>query len=328
MRRREFTTLLCSGAVLACSRTAGGQQLTKVARVGVLSDQSASQTALDFKSLWQALHELGYVEGHTVVLEERSTYGRNELLADLAAELVGLKVDVILALGTQAAKAAKKATKDIPIVFARTADPVQWGLVDSLARPGGNLTGFSVFQLDLSGKRLELLTQVVPGITRVGVLWDPDFPVSQPELDAIEKAARQMGLESKSVAAPRAEELQAAFAALATHQPSALILAASISFTERRQQIADLAIKARLPAIAFRKEYPEAGLLMSYGASYADMFRRVASYVDKILKGANPADLPVQQPTTFQLVINLKTAKALDLKVPLTLQMAADEVIE
>jgi putative ABC transport system substrate-binding protein len=235
--------------------------------------------------------------------------------------------DLIVAVGTSAARAAKNATETIPIVFSRIADPVALGLVTSLARPAGNLTGVSLMAIDLDTKRLEMLAEAIPGLKRVGVLWDPTFPSARLELKEIERAAPLLNIELEPIGVQRADELEAAVRTLVERHGQALIVVPAILFTEQRKRITDIAING-LPTMSYRREHAEAGGLMSYGPNYSDMYRRAATYVDKILKGAKPSDLPVEQPTKVELVLNLKTAKALGLTLPLTLQTRADEVIE
>ena len=302
----------------------------KVPRVGFLSDESASGTsaALSFEPFSKGLRDLGWVEGQNFRFERRYGEGKNEALSELAAELVRLRVDVIVAFGTPAARAAKNATETIPIVFARVGDPVGFGLVKSLARPGGNLTGVSVITVELGAKRLELLKEAVPGVTRVGVLWDPSFSPAAPELRQIEGAARSLGVELHPAAVQRPEEFEGALLAMKRQSVGALTVVGGIVFTEYRKRLTDLAATIRLPMMVYRRELVEAGGLLSYGPKYPDMYRRAASYVDKILKGAKPAGLPVEQPTHLELVINLKTAKALGLTIPPSLRLRADEVID
>jgi putative tryptophan/tyrosine transport system substrate-binding protein len=326
LKRREFITLL-GGAAAAWPLAARAQAPTAVQKVGYLSDESRSSGASSFEIVAKALRELGYVEGRSIAFESRYAEEKNDLLPALAAELVRMRVNVIIAVGTPATRAAKNATNTIPVVFSRIADPIALGLVTSLARPGGNLTGVSVITPDLAAKRLELLVEVVPGIKRVGVLWDPTFPVSPLDLKEIERAAPLLKIELQPIAVQHAEELEAAVHALVGNA-QALYVVPGVLFTEQRQRIAEIAIKNRLPTMAHRKELVEAGSLMSYGPSFLYMYQRAATYVDKILKGAQPSDLPVEQPTTLELVINLKTARALGLTITREFLLRADEVIE
>jgi putative tryptophan/tyrosine transport system substrate-binding protein len=303
-------------------------QPTKAPRVGYLSDESGSLGSASFEPIAQGLRELGYLEGRNIVFENRYADGKPEVLPGLAAELVRLKVDVIVAVGTPATRAAKNATETIPIVFTRIADPVTLGLVASLARPSGNLTGVSVLTLDLAAKWLELLTEAMPGVRRVGVFWDPTFPPAALQLREIERAARLLNVELQPVEVRAAEEFEAAGRAVVGQRTQALIVVPALLFTEQRHRLAELAVQHRLPTMWYRREQVEAGGLMSYGTNFSAMYRRAATYVDKILKGAKPADLPVEQPMKLELVINLKTAKALDLTIPPTLLFQADEVIQ
>ena len=332
----DFRALLAGVCVLAvavsaASPTRGAQKTGKVARVGFLSDESRSGALaeLSFGAIAQPLHNLGWTEGQTLVFERRYAEGREALLPQLAAELVRLKVDVIIAIGTPAARAAKDATATIPVVFARVGDPVGSGLVQSLARPGGNLTGLTIISHDLGPKRLELLKEAVPTISRVGVLWDPSFPLAARELKSAQEAARSLGIELFAVTAQRTEQLDAAFATMKRQRVGAVsVLSGPPRFAEHRRRIADLTVKAGLPMMAYRREFVEAGGLMSYGPSFADMYGRAAASVDRILKGAKPADIPVEQPSKIELVINLKTAKVIGLTLPPSLLLRADRVIE
>jgi putative ABC transport system substrate-binding protein len=326
-----IVTLLLS--LLAVPLAAAAQPAGKVARVGVLSDEtpsfstgSASETT--FETLSKALRDLEWVEGQTLTFEHRHAAGTYDLLPGLAAELVRLQVDTIVAIGTLAAQAAKNATETIPIVFARVSDPVGFGLVRSIARPGGNVTGVSIVNIDLAAKRLELLREAIPGLARVGALWDPSVPPAAFELKEIKGAARSLGMEMQPVGVQGPEEFEGALVAMTQQRVGALFVVSSRLFTEHRQRLAELATTARLPMMAYRREISEAGGLMSYGPSFRDMYRRAAIYVDKILKGAQPAALPVEQPMAFELVINLKTAKALGLTIPPRLLFQADEVIK
>jgi putative ABC transport system substrate-binding protein len=327
MKRREFITLL--GGAAAWPLVASAQQPGRIARIGYLASNLANQGPLD--AFRQGLRDLGYVEGRNVVIEYRDAQGKLEPLAALAAELVALKVDVIVASSTAAALAAKQATTVVPIVFGSVPDPVATGLVASLARPGGNVTGLSNLNADLVGKCLEYLTQAVPGIGRVAVLWQPGAFGERTEkemLIAEERAARTLGIQLQFVEARGAADIDNAFSEITGARSDALTVLVSGMLLGERRRLVDIAAKNRLPVVYTFRELVDAGGLMSYGPSLADLFRRAASYVDKILKGTKPADLPVEQPTKFDLVINLKTAKALGLAVPPTLLARADEVIE
>jgi putative ABC transport system substrate-binding protein len=313
--------------LLAWPLWADAQQTSRIPQLAILSDEKPSVGAKHLEPFVQGLLDQGWVEGQNITIERRYAEHRYEALPDLAAELVRLQPDVILAIGTGAARAAKGATQTIPIVMARIGDPVGYGLVTSLSRPGGNVTGLSILTADLAGKRLELLTSAVPEVTRVGVLWDPSFPAARPVFKEIEAAARTLNLEIIPAEVRSPDDFEPAFQAMREKQARALIVAVGI-VGEQNKEVADLAIKARLPAMFGARGEVEMGGLMSYSPSFPDMYRRAAAYVDKILKGAKPADIPVEQPTKFELVINLKTAKALSLTIPYTLLARADEVIE
>jgi putative ABC transport system substrate-binding protein len=279
----------------------------------------------------QGLRDLGYVEGRNVVIEYRSAEGKLERYPALVAELVALKVDVIFVPGTPAALAAKQATRTLPIVFAAAADPVADGLVTSLAQPGGNVTGLSSFSPELVGKRLELLKQAVPGVSRVAVLWQPGGQGERTDKDLLKRAdvaARALGVQLQVVEVRGPADFDRAFSDITRARAGALtVLGTPMFFTERRRLV-DLAAKNRLPAVYGTRDYVDVGGLMAYGPNTADLVRRAATYVDKILKGAKPADLPVEQPTKFELLINLKAAKALGLTIPQSLLQRADEVIQ
>jgi putative ABC transport system substrate-binding protein len=300
-------------------------------RIGWLTTYSSSdpqaQRGVDF--FRQAFRELGHVEGQSVTIEYRWAEGKPERLLDLATELVGLKVNVIVASGgVPPAQAARRATKEIPIVFTGPADPVAAGLVASLARPGGNITGPALISDQLVGKELELLREVVPKATRVAVLWNPSNPGNTHQLRGAEAAAGVLGVRLLPVEARGGGEIDRAFVAITRARVGALVVLLDAIFMDRRGRIAELAAKSRLPAVYEYSVFPEAGGLMSYAAGQADLYRQVAFYVDKILKGAKPADLPVEQPTKFELIINLKTAKALGLTIPQSVLARADQVIE
>jgi putative tryptophan/tyrosine transport system substrate-binding protein len=314
-------------SLLAAPFAVHAQQPTKVPRVGYLSDESSSLGSASFEPLAQGLRALGYLEERTIVLEHRYAEGNTDLLPGLAADLVRLKVDVIVTVGTQATQAAKNATETIPIVFTRVADPVPLGLVASLAQPSGNLTGVSLIAIDLATKWLELLTEAMPGVRRVGVFWDPTFPPAALQLREIEWAARELHLELHPVEVRTVEECETAVRAVVGQGAQALLVVPARLFTEQRHRLAALAVTHRLPTMLSRREHVEAGGLMAYGTHYAATYRRAATYVDKILKGAKPADLPVEQPLRFELIINLKTATALGLTIPASLLFQADEII-
>ena len=327
MNRQTNLIVLLAIGFLAWSFPAIPQQPTRVSRVAILSDESASVGGKAQEPFAQGLQDLGWVKGQNVTFERRYADRKYEILPNLAAELVRLEPNVVFAVGTPAAQAAKNATEKIPIVFARSADPVGFGLVTSLSRPGGNLTGLSTLFRELAAKRLELLTTVIPGAKRVGVLWEPNSPVSG-VFKEIEGAARSVNLELVPAEVRDPDDFAPALRAMQEARASAVIAVVGIIFSEHRQRLLDLVAKARLPSMFPNREYVDAGGLMSYGPSSPDMYRRAAASVDKILKGTKPADLPVEQPTRFELVINLKTAKALGLTIPYTLLGRADEVIE
>jgi putative ABC transport system substrate-binding protein len=326
VRRREFIAIL--GGAAAFPFAAHAQQTAKVRRVGWLSPGSAASDASFLASFGDGLRELDWVVGRNIAIEPRWAEGRFEQLPDLAAELVRLKVDVIVANVTQASLAAKRATSTIPIVMVGVGDPLGSGLVDSLARPSGNITGPSSMLAEASGKQLALLKETVPGASPVAVLWNPANPVWQAAaLKQTEDAARAIGLRLQLMEARGPDELEGAFAAMARERAGALFVPADIIFVRHAQRMAELAARHRLPAMYGFREHVEAGGLMSYAASFGVMFRRASAFVDKILKGAKPGDLPVEQPTKFELVINLKTAKALGITIPRSVLQRADEVI-
>jgi ABC-type uncharacterized transport system substrate-binding protein len=329
VRRRAF--LYGATAVLAGPLAGEAQQVGKVPRVGHLSLVAGSdpqvQRALDV--FRQALRELGYVEGQSIAFEYRWADGKSERLPDLATELVRLKVDVIVTTGgVPSAQAAQRATKAIPIVATGTVDPVAAGLVASLARPGGNITGPAYIPEQLVGKGLELLKEVVPNVTRVAVLWNPNNPGNTHQLRAAEAAAATLGMRLQPVEVRGLGEIDRAFVTMTRERAGALLVLLDSIFYSQRKTIADLAAKNRLPAVYGHNVHAEAGGLMAYTANRFEVSRRTAIYVDKILKGAKPGDLPIEQPTTFELTINLKTAKALGLTIPPSLLARADQVIE
>jgi len=325
--RRWF--ILGSLGLLTAPRASEAQQPAKIARLGILGAGSAAGVRLE--AFIQGLRDLGYVEGRNLVIEYRNHEGKEERLPALAAELVALKVDVILAVSTLPALAAMKVTRTLPIVFAAAAEPVTSGLVTSLARPGGNVTGMSAVAPELVGKCLELLKQTVPGVTRGVILWQPGAPDERTDKDMLkeaEVASRTLGVRLQAVKARRPEDFERAFSDVSKARAGALIVLTSVMFINERRRLVDLAAKNRLPTVYPQRDFVDVGGLMSYGPNGPDLFRRAATLVDKILKGAKPADLPVEQPTKFELVINLKTAKAIGLTVPQSLLARADQVIE
>src|SRR5712692_2544162 len=308
---------------------AEAQQPKKIAKIGYLLASTPAAVAQNIEAFRQGLRELGYVDGKNFVLELRYGEARTERIAEIARELVGLKVDVIVTATDVAIAAVKRETQTIPIVMANSSDPVGTGFVASLARPGGNVTGLSNISPELSGKRLELLREVVPGLSRVAFIWNPDVRGAVLDYNETEGAARSLGLQLQSVEVVRAEDFDRAFSAVTKERAQALIVPAGnpVGFANRGQ-IASFAQKNRLPSIYAQREYVDAGGLMSYGPSTPDMHRRAATYVDKILKGRKPADLPVEQPMKFELVINLKTAKQIGVTIPQSVLYRADKVIK
>ena len=324
MRRREFITLI--GGATVWPLVASAQQPGRLPTIGIFGSAAAAWSKL-VAGLVQRLRELGYVENRTVTIEYRWTEGRNERDDEIAAELVRLKVDVIVALGTPATLAAKKATSVIPIVFPLASDPVGDGLVASLARPGGNITGLSNEQRDLGGKRLDVLREIVPNLARLAVLANLRNPTSMLNVGEVQAAAPRLGLEIIMVELGRADEIAPAMEQL-KGRAQALYIVGDPFVLDNQIQINTLALVARLPTMHNTRGYVESGGLLSYGPSFFDQFRRAGDYVNKILKGAKPADIPVELPTKFELVINVTTAKALGLDVPDRLLALADEVIE
>ena len=328
VQRRDF--LIVAGALLAAPFAAEAQQAAKIARIGYLRS-SLGDNPHPPEAFRQGLRDLGYVEGRNLVIEYREAEGKADRLPALAAELVALKVDVIVASGTLAALAAKQASRTLPIVFSPAGDPVGSGLVTSLARPGGNVTGLSAFAPELVGKRLELLKQAVPGVSRVAVLWQPGAFGERTEKDTLKRAevaARDLGVPLQFVEARGPTDFDRAFSDMTRARAGALTVLPSNMFNSERRRLVDLAAEKRLPAVYSARELVDAGGLMSYGANLADLNRRAATYVDRILKGTKPADLPVEQPTKFGLIINLKTAKDLGLTIPQSVLARADEVIQ
>ncbi len=299
----------------------------KAPRVGLLGLGSAEASPF-FEALRQGLRERGWVEAQNITFEERSTVDHYNRLPAVADELVRLKVDVIVTRGTSATLAARKATGTTPIVMVAGADPIEMGLAASLARPGGNVTGLTTSARELVGKRLELLKETLPGLSRVAVLWNPESRTNVDSLRDAQAAARSLGLQVQSVEVRRPEDLEKAFASMAHKHPEALAPVGSTMFRLHRARIIDLATRQRLPSIFPDRDYVEAGGLMSYDADSKDLFRRAATYVDRILKGAKPGNLPIEQPIKFELVINRKTVKTLGLTIPSSLQLRADQIIE
>ena len=326
--RLAFASALGLLTIALVASAGGAQDAAKVPRLGVLSPFSAAATAVWHEAFRQGLRDLGWVDGRNIVLEYRYADVNNARLAQLAAELVRLKVDVIVTATATDAIAAKKATNTIPIVVASSGDPVASRLVESLARPGGNVTGLSQIVPETAGKRLELLRDIVPGLTRVAVLWNPEGAVSALGWNDIQRPARQLGIQLQSLEARKREDFVKAFDDAHHARAGAVVVMPNPLFAGNLGQIAELALKSRLPSIFHLREFVDAGGLVTYGPDRSEMFRRAAVFVDKILKGAKPNDLPVEQPTKFELAINLKTAKALGLTIPPSLLLRADHVVQ
>ncbi len=327
--RRAF--LAVAAGIVAAPRASGAQQAGKVARIGILGDTSPPDDSPGSgdAAFRQGLRDLGHVEGRNVTIEYRWAEGKRERLPELAADLVRSRVDVIVALGPASAQAAKNATTTIPVVFLGSGDPIAEGLVSSLARPGGNVTGFAVIAgLDIVGKRLELLKEVVPGVTRMAMLWNPTNPSHVPVLKELPGFAQSLKVELRAIAARGPEDFEGAFATMRKSRVGGLLVLADGVFVLQTARLVNLSVESHLPTIYGNRTFVEAGGLMSYQGSFVTLYRRAATVVDKILKGAKPADIPVEQPTQLELIINLKTAKALGLTIPQSLLARADEVIQ
>jgi putative tryptophan/tyrosine transport system substrate-binding protein len=325
VNRRQVIALIGSAA-LASPRAARAQQPAKLPTIGYLGTAAAAAWAPWTAAFVQRLHELGWIDGRTIAIQYRWAEGRAERWTEMATELVRLKVDVIVT-GGNAAVAAKQASSVVPIVFALVDDPVGMGLITSLARPGGNVTGLSMQSTDLAGKRLALLREVVPGLRRLAIIANVEYPSAASEMSEVQSAARTLGLDAATFEIRRAEDIAPAFEALKGRADALYVVGDALVITHR-VRINTLALIARLPTIYFVREYVEAGGLMSYGPSFPDLFRRAADYVDKILRGAKPGEIPVEQPTKFDLAINLTTAKALGLTIPESFLLRADEIVE
>ena len=323
MKRREFITLL-GGMAAGWPLAARGQN--RVWRLGALETTSQAMNSANYNILREALRDLGYVEGQNLVIEYRSADGRDERFPQLAAELVSMKVDLILTRGTPATVAARNASGTIPIVMTSTADP--FAVVGNIARPGGNVTGMASLLVDLASKRLALLAEVVPGLARVGILSNPDNPNYPRTRKNNETAAQSLGMQLVQLDVRTPEDIAAAFVAASRQRLDALSAATESVTQANRSLIAGLATEHRLPAVYGSREFVDAGGLIAYGVSYPDLYRRAAIFVDKIFKGAKPADLPVEQPTRFELIVNLKAARRIGLTIPETFLARADEVIE
>jgi putative ABC transport system substrate-binding protein len=326
MKRRDFITLL--GSAAAWPLAARAQQASKVWRIGFLSAVSRESSFRSYAALQQGMRKLGYVEGKDFVIEWRSVEGKYERFPEIVGELVRLKLDVIVTGVTAALPALQRATSTIPIVMAYSTDPVGNGLVASLVHPGGNITGLAGSSDDSSPKQLELLATIVPNVSRVGLLGNPNTETYSSVLNNAQDAARKVGLSLVPIEARNPREIEDAFAAFAKERVPAVMVAVDAVFFGQRRRIAELALANHLATMFALREYAEAGGLMSYGENIADFFRRAASFVDKIFKGAKPGDLPIEQPTKFNLVINRKTADALGVTIPPQLYIFADEVID
>jgi putative tryptophan/tyrosine transport system substrate-binding protein len=327
MRRREFLTLV-GGAAATWPLVARAQQAARVARIGVLSPFSSADATLWHQAFLGGLRDLGWVDGKNLVIEYRIAEGKNDRLPALVAELIQDKVDLIVTAVTNDTLVAKNATKSIPIVMAAAGDPVGAGIVESLSRPGGNITGLSQMNTDLAAKRLALLKELSPKISSVAVFLNPDDPISVLGWNEMQPSAQKLGLEAHSFEVRTAGDFAKAFNETKDAHWGALAILPNPVFVTNMKGIADFALQNNLPAIFHLREFARAGGLVSYGVDRSDLYRRAATYVDKILKGSSPAALPIEQPTKFELTINLKTAKALSLTVPPPLLVTADEVIE
>jgi putative ABC transport system substrate-binding protein len=325
---RKLVGFVLATAIVVSVQLADAQQLAgKVPQIGFLSPFSPSAYPVWHQAFRQGLRDLGWVEGKNISIEYRYAEGKSDRLADLATELVRLKVDVIVASVTTDGLAAKNATREIPIVVASSGDPVGSGLVESLARPGGNITGLSQISPELAGKRLELLKEIVPKLSRLAVLWNPQGPISPLNWKEIQFPARELGIQLHSLEVRSTNDLDKAFEDVTKARAGALTILPDVVFLRSLGRIVDLAAKSRLPSIFHITEFVDSGGLLAYGPDRSDLFRRAATYVDKILKGAKPADLPVERPTKFEFAINLKTGKQLGLTIPQSVLYRADKVI-
>jgi len=328
MRKKSFCLALCATLFTLCSPT-GAQQPAKILRIGFLDSSTASGSTVLVESFRQELSKLGWTEGKNIAIEYRFAQQKRDRLPELAADLVRLKVDLIVVVATPAALAVKKATTTIPVVMATAADPVGVDLIASLARPGGNITGNSALSPELNSKRLEILKDVVPNLARVGFLLPLGSVTENFQLTEIRPAALALKIELEELKTqPNPKDLERAFQTAKQKQVGAIMTTSNRPFFAERKSIVELAVKHRLPAIYFQKEFVDEGGLMSYGADFGELYRRAAVYVDKILKGAKPADLPVQQATKFEFVINLKAAKQIDLTLPVRVLERANRVIK
>jgi putative ABC transport system substrate-binding protein len=326
--RKPVLSILFVVVLLAVGAIAEAQQPAKITRIGYLDAVSLSVNAARVEAFRQSLRKLGYVEGKNIFIEWRSADGKLDRLPALAAELVHLKVDIIVTGGRSATRAAKEATSTIPIVMTQDSDPVANGFVASLARPGGNITGLSTLAPELSGKQLELMKEIIPKLSRVAVFGSSTSPGNAQSLREVELAARAFKVQLQYLDVLDPKDIETAFRAASNGRADGVLVLNSPVFASSRTQVVDLAMKSRLPAIYYSSEFVEDGGLMTYSTSLTDLRRRASAYVDKILKGAKPADLPVEQPTKFELVINLKTAKQIGVTIPLKVLARADKVIK
>jgi len=330
MRRREFMAVIGGGAAAASLpvRRARAQAAGRTWRVGMLDPSPAALNTANLDAFKQTLRQLGYVEGQNLVIEFRSGEGRIERFPQLAAELLHLRVDVIVTRGTPAALAAKRATTTIPIVMAAIGEPVETGMVASLSRPGGNVTGLSAFTTELTAKRVEIMREVLPALARIAMVDNMGNSSVPPQWDETKRAALALGIAPRLYDVRKPEDIEPAFDAVIAQRTDAVSVGNDSVVLANRARIVELAAKHRLPTIYATREFVDAGGLLSYAPHYPDLYRRAASFVDRILKGAKPGDLPVEQPSKFEIVVNLKAARALDLTLPLTLLARADEVLE
>ena len=326
MNRRELILAFGGAAATLAPLPLSAQSPSKIWRIGVLETTSMPLNAPNFDAFRQSLRDLGYVEGQNLIIEYRSAEGRGERFTELAADLLRLNVHVIVTRGTPAVLAAKKATTTTPIVMAAMGEPLM--VVASLAHPGGNITGLSGYSTDLEAKRAEVIKELIPGAVRIAGLYNMGNPVVPPQWNELQTAARKLGIEPQLLDIRKAEDIAPAFDDASRQHAGAIMVSVDALTQENRRLIAELAANHRLPAIYVSKEYIDAGGLIAYGPSYPDLYRRAAIYVDKVLRGASPSNLPVEQPTKFELIINLKAARAIGIEVPMTLLVRADEVIE
>jgi len=327
MKRKIPVLTLCALLAALCA-SADAQQAMKIPRIGVLDNTTASGSAVLLEAFWQEVRKLGWIEGKNITIEYRFAEQKNERLPELAADLVRLKVDLIVTAGSPPASAAKKATTSIPIVMANVGDPVGAGLVASLARPGGSATGLSCIHSDLAGKRIGILRELIPSVQKVAVVFNPSDPNKRLEFLQIKRASELLSVAAHDFEIPTAESIEIVFSAISREQFDAVVLLVDAFTIFHRKKLADLALNAKIPMASGFKEFAEAGALVTYGANRSVLFKRAATYVDKIIKGAKPGELPVEEPRIFELYINGKVAKALDIPIPNTLYVQADRILE